>query len=37
VSQDVYASVRDGHADAVALGEVPVKGYDQPMTVWRLA
>jgi adenylate cyclase len=36
VSQDVYASVRDGHADAVALGEVPVKGYDQPMTVWRL-
>jgi adenylate cyclase len=36
VSQDVYASVRGGHADAVALGEVPVKGYDQPMTVWRL-
>ena len=37
VSADVYASVRDGQADAVSLGEVEVRGYEQPMTVWRLA
>jgi hypothetical protein len=22
--------------DAVSLGAVPIKGYDQPQTVWRL-
>ena len=36
----VSASVRDalGEAcsDAVSLGEVAVRGYDRPMTVWRL-
>jgi adenylate cyclase len=36
----VSAAVRDalGEAgsDAVALGEVAIKGYDQPMTVWQL-
>ena len=37
VSADVYASVRDGQADAVSLGEIEVRGYEQPMTVWRLA
>ena len=37
VSADVYASVRDGQADAVSLGEIAVRGYEQPMTVWRLA
>jgi adenylate cyclase len=37
VSSNVYESVRDGKADAVSLGEVAVRGYDQPMTIWRLA
>jgi hypothetical protein len=36
----VSAAVRDalGEAggDAVSLGEVPIRGYDQPMTVWQL-
>jgi adenylate cyclase len=37
VSANVYDSVRDAHTGATPLGEVPVKGYDKPMTVWRLA
>jgi len=37
VSEDVYASMREGQADAISLGEIPVRGYEQPMTVWRLA
>jgi adenylate cyclase len=37
VSADVYASVRDGQADAVSLGDIAVRGYEEPMTVWRLA
>jgi adenylate cyclase len=36
----ISAAVRDalGHDsdDAVALGEVPVRGYDRPLTVWQL-
>jgi adenylate cyclase len=36
----VSAAVRDAlggaGGDAVALGEVAIKGYDQPMTVWQL-
>lgn len=37
VSDDVFATVRDRPADAVTLGEVAVRGYETPMTVWRLA
>jgi adenylate cyclase len=36
----ISASVRDAlgevGGDAVSLGAVPIKGYDQPQTVWRL-
>jgi adenylate cyclase len=36
----ISAAVHDalGHdgADAVPLGEVAVRGYDEPMAVWRL-
>jgi adenylate cyclase len=32
--RDVLGNLSD---DAVSLGEVPVKGYDRPMEVWRLA
>ncbi len=37
VSDNVYEVVRDGQADAVSLGEITVRGYDQPQVVWRLA
>ncbi len=37
VSANVYDVVRDGQADAVSLGEITVRGYDQPQVVWRLA
>jgi adenylate cyclase len=32
--RDVLGNLSD---DAISLGEVPVKGYDRPMEVWRLA
>jgi adenylate cyclase len=36
----VSAAVRDAlgenGTDAVSLGEVPIRGYDRPMTVWQL-
>ena len=36
----ISAAVRDALgqecSDAVSLGEVPVRGYDRPMTVWQL-
>lgn len=36
VSDSVHACVRADSADAVSLGQVAVRGYEQPMTVWRL-
>jgi adenylate cyclase len=36
VSDDVFAAVREGKVDAVSLGEIVVRGYDQPQVVWRL-
>jgi adenylate cyclase len=36
----ISASVRDvlgkDGSDAVSLGEVPIRGYDKPMTIWQL-
>lgn len=37
VSNDVYQAAPDGCSTATALGEVEVRGYEQPMSVWRLA
>ncbi|MDQ8731754.1 adenylate/guanylate cyclase domain-containing protein [Bradyrhizobium sp. LHD-71] len=37
VSSNVYAAARDGSGNAVSLGEIAVRGYDQPVAVWRLA
>ncbi|CAN5376665.1 adenylate/guanylate cyclase domain-containing protein [soil metagenome] len=37
ISSVVRQALGDACDDAVSLGEVAVKGYDQPMTVWRLA
>lgn len=36
VSSAVRDSLGDACADAISLGEVAVKGYEQPMAVWRL-
>jgi adenylate cyclase len=36
----ISAAVRDAlgedGADAVSLGEVPIRGYEQPMRIWQL-
>lgn len=36
ISSTVRDALGDACSDAVSLGEVVVKGYDAPMTVWRL-
>jgi adenylate cyclase len=36
ISSVVRDALGEACADAVSLGEVAVKGYDQPMAVWRL-
>ena len=36
ISQAVRDALGDDCADAVALGEVPIRGYDRPMAVWQL-
>jgi adenylate cyclase len=36
ISDAVHQDIGDV-ADAVSLGDVPVRGYEQPVRVWRLA
>jgi adenylate cyclase len=36
ISQAVRDALGEECSDAVSLGEVPVRGYDKPVTVWRL-
>jgi adenylate cyclase len=36
ISADVRDALGEDGKDALSLGEVPVRGYDQPMTVWQL-
>jgi ABC-2 type transport system permease protein len=36
ISADVRDALGEACSDAVALGAVPIKGYDQPQTVWKL-
>ena len=36
ISADVRDALGETCGDAVSLGAVPVKGYDQPQTVWKL-
>jgi adenylate cyclase len=36
ISADMHAALGNDCGDAVSLGEVPVRGYDRPMTVWQL-
>jgi adenylate cyclase len=37
ISQVVYDAIPDMRADAVPLGEVTVRGFDEPMPIWKLA
>src|SRR5437773_8477572 len=36
ISQAVLDELGENGRDAVALGEVPIRGYDRPMAVWQL-
>jgi adenylate cyclase len=36
ISSAVHEALGEACNDAMSLGAVPVKGYDQPQTVWRL-
>jgi adenylate cyclase len=36
ISTAVRDALGETGNDAVSLGEVEVRGYDRPMTVWRL-
>jgi adenylate cyclase len=36
ISQAVHDALGEEGKDAVALGEVPIRGYDRPMAVWQL-
>ena len=36
ISAAVHDALGEECRDAVSLGEVPVRGYDRPMTVWQL-
>jgi len=37
ISSAVHDALGEECGDAVALGEVPVRGYDRPVTVWKVA
>lgn len=37
ISAAVHDALGEECSDAVSLGEVPVRGYDRPVTVWQLA
>jgi adenylate cyclase len=36
ISSSVHDVLGKDGSDAVSLGEVPIRGYDQPMTIWQL-
>ncbi len=36
ISDVVRGALGDDGSDAVSLGEVAIRGYDRPMTVWQL-
>ena len=37
ISDAVHTALGAEAADAVSLGQVEVRGYEQPMTVWKIA
>jgi len=36
ISSSVHDALGEDGGDAVSLGEVPIRGYDKPMTIWQL-
>ena len=36
ISSSVRDALGEDGGDAVSLGEVPIRGYDKPMTIWQL-
>ena len=36
ISAAVREALGEDAEDAISLGEVPIRGYDQPMSVWQL-
>ena len=36
ISSSVREALGENGGDAVSLGEVPIRGYDKPMTIWQL-
>jgi adenylate cyclase len=36
ISTSVHDVLGEDGRDAVSLGEVPIRGYDKPMTIWQL-
>ena len=36
ISSSVHEALGEDSRDAVSLGEVPIRGYDKPMTIWQL-
>jgi len=36
ISAAVREALGDACSDAVLLGEVPIRGYDDPQAIWRL-
>jgi adenylate cyclase len=36
ISSSVHDVLGKDGSDAVSLGEVPIRGYDEPMTIWQL-
>jgi adenylate cyclase len=36
ISDAVHAALGNDAADAVSLGQVEVRGYEQPMTIWKI-
>lgn len=36
ISEAVHEALGDDCRDAVSLGQVEVRGYDRPMSVWQL-
>ncbi len=36
ISSSVRDALGENGGDAVSLGEVPIRGYDKPMTIWQL-
>ena len=37
ISQVVYDAIPDMRGDAMPLGDVTIRGFDEPIPIWKLA